>query len=649
MPTLAIFTYDSQVFTSDDFDGHLLKRDINPTTVAAIHNIAVNSYLMAYQADPENLVEHIVYGGSLKDTLTLNGAIGSRIKFDLGAGADSVIISKAFYGLLDTGADADSIVVKGGLFGGKVLTGDGNDSFTVSKGIVAGAEIDLGEGDDKFTSAISLWDSMLNLGNGNNTVTITGRFTAESEEEEDQETVNIQGGTGADKLTISGNVEAGIDLGLGKDVIVFAKDFSGGIKSASGGDIAADQVKIINIKGHSDADISTGIGSDIITIGKSYDGEMETVAGDDKVTIGGDVFGSMDLGDGNNMLTVKRDLVGHRLTDEPSTAVNFGIGNDTVLVGRHNLTGIDVGGGANKITISGDNRGWIVAGSGNDIITINGDSGDSTLDSVDVGNEGGVDLGDGDNTLLIKGDMFGGVEAGTGIDSVTINGDLTYQVRLDAGNDKLVIKGDMDEGHVSLGLGHDSLIISGDAEGNIEFGGGTDTFTVMGEADLGLNLYVSSGVTSTVVVTLGKGDDHIGMISVMQGKLNFGAGDDEFDIGNFDTLLPNAVVDFGAGIDSLNLLGTVTASDLHGAIGKLKNLEVLSIENGDEQTHTMNSADLIAISAAGATEFHLLVSGASTVEIDSMMHSSAEGELQIHSSGAFDIYIHFTSIEMPVI
>ena len=34
MPTLAIFTYDSQTFTEEDFVGHLLKRDINPTTVA---------------------------------------------------------------------------------------------------------------------------------------------------------------------------------------------------------------------------------------------------------------------------------------------------------------------------------------------------------------------------------------------------------------------------------------------------------------------------------------------------------------------------------------------------------------------------------------------------------------------------------------
>ncbi|MEN9358597.1 MAG: hypothetical protein RL095_132 [Verrucomicrobiota bacterium] len=647
----AIFTYDSQIFTSDDIDGNFLKRDINPSVIDAVHTITVNSFLLAYQADPEVPSERIVYGGSLKDTLILNGAIGSMIKFDLGAGTDSVTISKAFQGLLDTGDDADSVSIKGGFFGGKASTGAGNDSFSITKGVVAGAEIDLGDGDDRFSSTITLWDSSINLGEGNNTLSISGVFSAESEDDNGDPVINILGGSGIDKLTIQGNVEAGIDLGLGKDVVIFNRNFEGGILSGSG-EIAANEAKSISIKGHASATIITDIGADTVSIGKSLYGRIESSSGDDKVTIGQDARGMLDLGDGNDILSIKRDFIGIDMSEDVAmnsldansfdTHANLGHGNDTVSIGRHNIGGIDLGDGSNKITLGGDNRGWIFAGLDNDSIVINGDSGDTSIDNEDLGNQGAIDLGDGDNSLLIKGDMFGWIEGGEGIDTVTINGDFTYQCRLQGGNDKLAVKGELDGAIVWLGAGDDAMSVAGDCDGYIAFESGSDLLSIAGEAWVSLS-YGSASAS----VSLGKGDDEVEIVDTLAGRLSFGAGNDELRIGNLGMLASNALIDFGAGVDGFMVLGTVSAEEFNVARLKLQNLEALDLEDVAEATHSLNSADIQSVAGSAATEFHILLNSSSTLELrdligsEGTVYSSLGGELQMHSIGSLEIYLHF--------
>jgi hypothetical protein len=681
MTATPFFKYDNLTELDLPFTGTLLDDsyipDFLPNHAEQKHSLTLLSGMITATSS------QYIFGGSLADTLTLNGITGKNVGFSLGAGKDVVVISKSFFGVLDTSADrdstaddGDSITLKGGHFGGELYAGAGADSVTISGGSVADAHFDLGSGDDKFKSSVSIWRSSIDLGEGNNSFSGTS-FSSDSDYEND----DFFGGTGNDSLVFTGSFGGTLSLGTGKDSFSSAT-FSGSIygSSALGSATLASQVKTIAVKKSGYGTIDLGEASDIVTFGADYGGNFYGDGGDDKLTIGRDAKDPFfDFGAGNDSLIIKRDLLINYSPENVYLAgVNLGIGDDIVSIGRCNQGSIDLNEGFDRLTINGDNLGWIDAGAGDDIITLNRDNGMKLLPAIpsdaspsivitslqDV--SGDIYLGAGNDQLTIKGDsLSGSILAGLGNDTVTLKGDSNSYINLGDGNDSLSlagsqngqiyagsgndlinIKGDLNWGdhgaQIDLGTGDDTLIVLGDiTDGTVSCGGGHDLITVKGYSQFNLTSSGSSGI-----IQLGNEGNYLLPNDQLSLSIKGGSGTDIVDIFNID-LASGVSIDFGGGVDYLTVFST-----LHGLPEtQLKNLEVLRL-GSETADHVLSLSEIKAISTAGSSEFRIITHNLSTLKItDSASDDGAfdhsffaeDGSHQVYSSGGFDILIQFAA------
>ena len=653
------------------FTGSVLSSSYLPDHEDQKHSITLVSGMISANSS------QYIFGGSLADTLNLNGVIGKNVGFSLGAGKDVVVVSKSFFGVLDTSApreslgdDGDSITFKGGQFGGELYTGAGADSVTISGGSVADAHFDLGSGDDKFKSGVSIWRSSIDLGEGNNT------FTGVDFRGSNNDLDDIYGGTGNDVLAFTGSFGASVSLGTGKDSFS-AGSFSGSIyaSSASGSASLASQVKTISVKKSGYGTIDLGEASDSVTFGADYGGNFYGDGGDDKLTIGRDAANPyFDFGAVNDTLTIKRDLVRSYATEEAFLAmVDLGSGDDIVSIGRRNQSSIALNDGKDRLTLNGDNLGWIDAGAGDDIITLNRDNGMKLLPAIpsdaspsivitslqDV--SGDLYLGDGNDQLTIKGDsLSGSILAGLGNDTVTLKGDSNSFINLGDGNDSLSlagsqngqiyagsgndlinIKGDLNS-HLYLEAGDDTLSVLGDiTDGTVSCGGGHDMITVKGYSFFNLSSGGSSGM-----IQLGNEGSYTITMDALSLSIKGGSGTDIVDIFNID-LASGVSIDFGGGVDYLTVFST-----LYGLPEtQLKNLEVLRL-GSEIADHVLSLSEIKAISTAGSSEFRIITHNLSSLDITDSNSDDGrfdhfffaeDGSSQVYSSGGFDVLIQFVA------
>ncbi len=681
MTATPFFKYDHLTELVLPFTGTLLDNsyipDFLPNHAEQKHSLTLLSGMITATSS------QYIFGGSLADTLTLNGITGKNVGFSLGAGKDVVVISKSFFGVLDTSADqdstaddGDSITLKGGHFGGELYAGAGADSVTISGGSVADAHFDLGSGDDKFKSGVGIWRSTLDLGDGNNTFTGVD-FSGDS----NYENRDFYCGSGNDSVAFSGEVIGDFSLGTGKDSFS-SKTFYGSIygNSSLGSASLASQVKTISVKKSGGGTIALGDASDLVSFGADYSNAFYGYGGDDKLSIGRDAINpNFDFGTGNDTLTIKRDLVRSYATEEVFVAkVDLGSGDDIVNIGRRNQSSIALNDGKDRLTLNGDNLGWIDAGAGDDIITLNRDNGMKLLPAIpsDVSPSivitslqdvsGDLYLGDGNDQLTIKGDsLSGSILAGLGNDTVTLKGDSNSfinlgdghdtlslagsqngQIYAGSGNDLINIKGDLNWGdhgaQIDLGTGDDTLIVLGDiTDGTVSCGGGHDLITVKGYSQFNLNSSGSSGM-----VQLGNEGSYILPMDDLSLSIKGGSGTDIVDIFNID-LSSGVSIDFGGGVDYLTVFSAL--EDLPET--QLKNLEVLRL-GSETADHVLSLSEIKAISTAGSSEFRIITHNLSTLKItDSASddgvfdHSffAENGSHQVYSSGGFDVLIQFAA------
>ena len=303
---------------------------------------------------------------------------------------------------------------------------DGNDNMIVNTGL--------------FTHG-----SVLNAGNGNDHVLITGALGSASIYRGIQGTVNLgEGGsviTKASAISITSNVpnarfviKNGAGEVIGEGTTNNEGKFDGDLKLSKAimpkdkitaditdkaGNVLASDTEIV-------ADVS-GLDGDryynnLLEIGTDIDhGAVNAGAGNDKVVTG--VIGGsghirkgseINLGDGDNELIVKTNI------DE--SIVKAGSGDDIVTVGQWQKFG----------------QGWITDGST-------------------------IKLGDGNNTLTVGTNIEGSiVETGKGIDHIKVGNYIhNSTVKLGAGDDTLEItKQDMQGNDIDGGAGYDKLIIT---------------------------------------------------------------------------------------------------------------------------------------------------------------------------------------------
>ncbi|WP_159071536.1 beta strand repeat-containing protein, partial [Campylobacter concisus] len=549
-----------------------------------------------------------VYGDDVNENSIFDA--GNEINID-----GTVRNNSSVYG----GAGADTVNINGTVENSYISTRDGNDIININSGahINGGLGINIGKGNDIVN---------INAGANLSDVSIkTGADHSTTGDNNDNDTVNIKGGTFSETKIELGGLSSGgtntVNIDNKDSGQYFGdQDDSSYDKTSITAHWGANAKDIINIKNYSTvkntkielhgnddqihiganatvehSKLITGDQSDTLTIGeKAKIGNgthMHLGFHNDTVEIGNeatidnsDIY--MDDGDMSNPSTFGNDTVkiGNNVTFKNYADVKGGQGSDEITIGN-NLTldgnaGIygdwgEAGGGVNSdndgndiITI-GDNlklqyNSTVSGGGGNDIITIGKNlniSGGSTISG-----------GDGNDTITIN----GGDEAYLNTDSVISGG---------AGNDEIYIKDGtkasssliLGDGENTQKPGNDKITISGDNtvldNVKIDAGDGDVTDTVNGPKDI-ININGGKIITS-------------GVIS--------GNGNDEITI-NGNTIMEGGYIDSGSGNDKINIAGKTSMDGGYHRTGSGEDIVTITdnanlsrvILDGEEDNDTIN-------------------------------------------------------------
>ncbi|MCH2207820.1 MAG: hypothetical protein MK132_18350, partial [Lentisphaerales bacterium] len=386
-------------------------------------------------------IEGSVDTGAGNDELTFdNGAIAGYVNLRDGDNTvtmeGTAIIGWFEYGGtelttgLTTGSGNDIIqIIDQSHIVGDVYTGEGDDTITIdgTYGAYAGLDDDFTENNiwagirnyavdndpDPFVDDFEIVGGNLNLGNGDNTLTMLGQSEISG---------NLIAGSGIDTVTLSGTNITDYDAFVLGDQTAYASHIVG--------------------------NVYLGAGNDVMTLnGDSFIGDLDNYIVIDDEAIAGDPVtddadtGNVYLGAGNDSLT---------LNDDSSIFgdANGDAGNDTIILNNNSsvLGNIDGGDGNDTITLNGnsfvDND--IDGGDGNDIITVNSaasiggavlGSGNDQLfysginDAVDIATTSGSNFVVLSGVDLVGGSLAGGSANGTAVtrsfdgNSYTFTGD----------------------------------------------------------------------------------------------------------------------------------------------------------------------------------------------------------------------------------
>ncbi|MDL2210630.1 hypothetical protein LJC26_07500, partial [Desulfovibrio sp. OttesenSCG-928-O18] len=229
----------------------------------------------------------------------------------------------------------------------------------------------------------------LNLGAGNNLVTVTGDETNAAAI--GFENAAVVAGAGNDTLRLVdvalGFKNTTVDLGAGNNLAEASGAESLTLFAGAGNDTVRFSGEL------KESAVDVGDGANVIEAG-SMDGSFLSMGGGhDKVTVKGDIDGgALNLGDGNNVLAADGAL-------KAGAQVFAGAGNDTLTVGGITgggsvNAGLHAGEGNNVITVtkSVDAGGIITTGGGADKLTLGG-----------LGDASSITLGAGNDTLVLSG------------------------------------------------------------------------------------------------------------------------------------------------------------------------------------------------------------------------------------------------------
>jgi hypothetical protein len=408
--------------------------------------------------------------------------------------------------------------------------------------------------------------------------------------------ISLTGGgavvTGLNGTTISANGTTGTSATLNGNISSLRVNLRGGNDHLSLATAAA-----FSLTGNASIDLGPGNNTlDLATNGAlNIGGDLRVTAGNGLDTINvrgglGSMIGGhakLNLGAGGSVVNIQ-DV---SINGKAGLAVAAGMGSDTVT-----LNGDVVAGG---VSVSG----------GLDQLTVNVDATDNISGQMMVsgGSDVSMDLSGGTLGGL---NVNGGANANTNVNvtgSTTINGNLRvngFDVDVEASSGTLTVTGNTDinarvdatvnASGAGLTVGN-HLMVSGRDKVNLTFGtsgaasiGGSlfvnggindDSITANGELDVGRNLLLNLHGGNNKVSLLGAGTDLKvgGNLGIVTGAGNdtvtldqvkvagntvviLGAGTDVFTARNGTTFSGHAMINLGAGADTLNLANNASAT-----------------------------------------------------------------------------------------
>ena len=511
-----------------------------------------------------------IYGFTSKDTLSISGSYttmqsGSDIVYSVGSGSVRLVSYTPTPTILKNSANST-------VFSGT----SGNDTMSNTGTTVT---INAGTGNDSIYSNNGTYSRAyvtINAGDGDDT--IVGRFGDSS----------ISGGAGADRISMSGDVDrATINGGAGNDIIYldgYLGNDGGNVIQYTTGD-GNDTVygfknsDSIKISGSYNA---SQVGSDYIYyIGTgsvrlvNYTAPEPTgtyitnstssqtllgTAGNDTIkniysySTGGDTV-SIEAGDGRD--TIYNDY-GWYLT------INAGAGNDTITDSRGNRTSINAGAGDDIVSLS----------SSSGIVTVRGGTGNDTIYGDSVRSNGVVyayDSGDGNDVIYnfrsndtVTGATYTSVVSGknvilnmSGGGSVTLVGASTIPV--ETFTEEADSYTNTTSGTLLSALGGNDTIINSAARVTINAGDGDDRISNTGAS---LNASMGTGDDSIYssgdysYIDLGDGADSIYAYDNDYVTVNAGAGNDVIN-GSFYS----SKISGGAGADKISIISGANTID----------------------------------------------------------------------------------------
>ena len=206
------------------------------------------------------------------------------------------------------------------------------------------------------------------------TITNSGRISSE-----------VELSNGADKVSNTGEIDAGIFFLDGKNSLTNSGAIGGSVRFGIDDDTAFNSGSIDN-------SIDLGAGKNSLTNRGTVGDSVDAGTGDDTFLNSGSIHSSVNLGAGKNNMTNSGTIDG---------SVTFGIGNDTFTNTKSILGHVTLGDGNNTMTNSGTIAGFIEGGVGNDVFRNTG----KIDDQIDLGD--GDDKFTGGNQVEIVIDNFG--------------------------------------------------------------------------------------------------------------------------------------------------------------------------------------------------------------------------------------------------
>lgn len=443
---------------------------------------------------------------------------------------------------------------------------------------------------------------------------------------------SIEGTAGNDIVTggdLSGKMSI-INTGDGDDTVTIKNMFGGIIDTGNGNDT----IKIDMMSG-TNATIRSGLGSDYITVATMLGGSINSGAGADEITITTLNGGTINSGDGNDIIEIgtMNDVatVGPISTMSGTNSfITSGLGSDYITVATMLGGTINSGAGADEITITTMSGGDIFSEEGDDIII------------VDTMNGGTINSGEG-NDIIDIGLMDGGNIVAMGTSTIDIDTFTAGVIITGENGDEIVIHNLMSGGVIQSGAGDDIVTIATMLGGSIDGGAGNDTLYFSDKFTNDFNFQFTDGVynlhegstktgeirnfekiqfsdmddsvvfddTQNITIDMGAGNDTITLSGVLNGStINTGSGDDTIRIS--DDLYGNTI-DGGSGVDTLVFVNN--DDSVSSLVDSIKNIEIFEFQGNSVIDFSGTDYDMSSIIVRDTSDDGITIKASATGSI----------------------------------
>lgn len=535
-------------------------------------------FTSAYDAIDGSTISFTVQGNGGTNSVDLEKLSSSTVTVVIGdpasspAGHNTVTIeNKGGFNTVDVGGAHNTVTLNGDASNTVILTGGGatvaigspndDDLFgNTSMVTFAGAGNSLTGGDENFKVSGSTGNSIVTVGDGENTIAMAGI----------KNQVTVWGG--------DNTINAG---GSGAIVKILGLDGANSATAPTAPDpedpgVPTNPTDIVTIAGAGDSVAATYENVDILGTGVTSTATISLGNGANMILLRGVGGNIVHVGDGGNSINASGGNSQYYLGDGANTVAFAGNGNNnTVAVTDPTGVGLDKVflGGATNSSVQLDHAGGVVSGTATSGTTTVTQSGPNAV-TVNLGNgTGNITLGDGNDTVNANGDGTI-VKAGNGNNSVGASGN-NDQFTFGNGNNLVSAGGNTDT--FTFGNGNNTVAANGNTD-TFTFGNGDNVLHANGNNDIGAFGTPNSGGNNILQAT-GSGD---------QWTFNENASSTvKAVLGSNDTLTQTngrLITQLGGAGDTLNLNGVTNSSGIMTG----GNNETIDFTNGAGGHVTLN-------------------------------------------------------------